>query len=195
MSNDLMKKLEEKINEAIDTIELSRMEITELRERKEELENRYVDWEQRLNVLIEKFEQLEEGASLENKNNLEESSDDSELDETESIKLDSSEEIISDHEENELDENESIELKETDDLISDPEENEIDSAVDSEKIEASHENEENQNDEDEENYSEKFFDEDSSEKVLVDTEQADENVFGPNADSYTEAPESSQHYA
>ena len=39
MSNDLMKKLEEKINEAIDTIELSRMEIIELKGQKEELEN------------------------------------------------------------------------------------------------------------------------------------------------------------
>ena len=74
MSNDLMKKLEEKINDAIDTIELSRIEIAELNEKKEELENRYVDWEERLSALIEKFEQLEEGATGESKIDLEESS-------------------------------------------------------------------------------------------------------------------------
>ena len=73
MSNDLMKKLEEKINEAIDTIELSRMEISELKDQKEELENRYVDWEKRLSALIDKFESLEDGTNLENKENLEES--------------------------------------------------------------------------------------------------------------------------
>ena len=60
MGNDLLKKLEEKINEAIETIELSRMEVTDLKEQNEELENRYADWEIRLSTLIEKFEQLED---------------------------------------------------------------------------------------------------------------------------------------
>ena len=59
MANDLLKKLEEKINEAIETIEVSRMEVTDLKEQNEELENRYADWETRLSNLIEKFEQLE----------------------------------------------------------------------------------------------------------------------------------------
>ena len=59
MSNDLLKPLEEKISAAIETIELSRMELTELKEQNNELENRYVDWEDRLSALIEKFEQLE----------------------------------------------------------------------------------------------------------------------------------------
>ena len=36
MANDLLKKLEEKINEAIETIELSRMEVTDLKEQNEE---------------------------------------------------------------------------------------------------------------------------------------------------------------
>ena len=61
MTNDLLKKLEEKINEAIETIELSRMEVSDLKEQNEELENRYSDWETRLSTLIEKFEQLEDG--------------------------------------------------------------------------------------------------------------------------------------
>ena len=60
MANDLLKKLEDKINAAIETIELSRMEVSDLKEQNEELENRYSDWETRLSTLIEKFEQLED---------------------------------------------------------------------------------------------------------------------------------------
>ena len=65
MANDLLKKLEEKINEAIETIELSRMEVSDLKEQNEELENRYADWETRLSTLIEKFEQLEDSEDAE----------------------------------------------------------------------------------------------------------------------------------
>ena len=64
MSNNLLKQLEEKINAAVETIELSRMEITDLKEQNGELQNRYVDWEERLSALIEKFEQLEEGEAV-----------------------------------------------------------------------------------------------------------------------------------
>ena len=65
MANNLLKKLEEKINEAIETIELSRMEVTDLKEQNEELETRYADWETRLSTLIEKFEQLEDSEDSE----------------------------------------------------------------------------------------------------------------------------------
>ena len=65
MANDLLKKLEEKIISAIETIELSRIEVSDLREQNEELENRYADWETRLSTLIEKFEQLEDGEAAE----------------------------------------------------------------------------------------------------------------------------------
>jgi len=65
MANDLLKKLEDKINEAIETIELSRMEVSDLKEQNEELENRYADWETRLSTLIEKFEQLEDSEDAE----------------------------------------------------------------------------------------------------------------------------------
>ena len=65
MANDLLKKLEEKINEAIETIELSRMEVSDLKDQNEELENRYADWETRLSTLIEKFEQLEDSEDTE----------------------------------------------------------------------------------------------------------------------------------
>ena len=64
MSNNLLKQLEEKINTAVETIELSRMEITDLKEQNEVLQNRYVDWEKRISSLIEKFEQLEEGETV-----------------------------------------------------------------------------------------------------------------------------------
>ena len=65
MANNLLKKLEEKISEAIETIELSRMEVTDLKEQNEELENRYGAWEIRLSTLIEKFEQLEDSEDAE----------------------------------------------------------------------------------------------------------------------------------
>ena len=65
MSNNLLKQLEEKINAAVETIELSRMEITDLKEQNDELQNRYLDWEDKLSALIEKFEQLEEGEAVE----------------------------------------------------------------------------------------------------------------------------------
>ncbi|MDP6431358.1 MAG: cell division protein ZapB [SAR324 cluster bacterium] len=128
MANDLLKKLEEKINEAIETIELSRMEVTDLKEQNEELENRYADWETRLSTLIEKFEQLED-------------SEDAEVEEVNAAMQDTEE-----------DSEEEVEAAE---------------ALDSEDAE----------DEDEE------------------VEEESGSTFGTNADSFTEAPESAQHYA
>ena len=125
MAKDLLKKLEEKINEAIETIELSRMEVTDLKEQNEELENRYADWETRLSTLIEKFEQLED-------------SEDAEVEEVNAAMQDTEEES-----------EEEIVAAE---------------ALDSE-------------------------DEDS------DDEEELGSTFGTNADSFTEAPESAQHYA
>ena len=117
MANDLLKKLEEKINEAIETIELSRMEVSDLKEQNEELENRYADWETRLSTLIEKFEQLEDS-----------------------------------------------EVAEVEDEV------EAADALDAEEFEAAD---------------------------TLDSEDAEElgSTFGTNADSFTEAPESAQHYA
>ena len=123
MANDLLKKLEGKINEAIETIELSRMEVTDLKEQNEELENRYADWETRLSTLIEKFEQLED-------------SEDSEVEEEENIAMQDTEE-----------ESEQEVEAETADPLESEDEEELGS------------------------------------------------TFGTNADSFTEAPESVQHYA
>ena len=128
MANDLLKKLEDKINEAIETIELSRMEVTDLKEQNEELENRYADWETRLSTLIEKFEHLED-------------SEDAEVEEEVNAAMQDTEEESE-------------------------EEIECAAALDSEDAEV----------------------EDSDEEELGST-------FGTNADSFSEAPESAQHYA
>ena len=137
MANDLLKKLEEKINEAIETIELSRMEVTDLKEQNEELENRYADWETRLSTLIEKFEQLED-------------SEDAEVEEEVNAAMQDTEEETE----------EEVEAAEA--LDSEDEEVEAAEALDSE-----------------------------------DSEDDEElgSTFGTNADSFTEAPESAQHYA
>ena len=130
MSNNLLKQLEEKINAAVETIELSRMEITDLKEQNDELQNRYVDWEERLSALIEKFEQLEEG--------------------------------------------EAVEI-------------EAEAEATIQKVEE--ESEEVQAAEDE------AAEDEAAEDEAEEEEDAEGTIFGTSADSYTEAPGSSQHYA
>ena len=129
MSNDLLKQLEEKITAAIETIELSRMELTELKEQNNELENRYVDWEDRLSALIEKFEQLE------------------------------NEDIV--------------------------------------EIEAESENPTQK--EEEENIEELGAEENEADEqaleISADVDETENPVFGTSPESFTEAPESAQHYA
>ena len=143
MSNDLLKQLEAKINEAIETIEFSRMEITDLKEKNDELENRYEDWEQRLSSLIEKFEQLEDVEAVE-----------VEAEVNTSIQKDEeAEEVVAEEAETEEVEAEEVVAVETED-----EEAEADTEV---------------------------FEGDGIEG----------STFGTSADSYTEAPGSSQHYA
>lgn len=129
MSNDLLKQLEEKITAAIETIELSRMELAELKEQNNELENRYVDWEDRLSALIEKFEQLENEDIVE-------------------IEAESETPIQKEEEEN------------------------------IEELGA----EENEADE-------------QAVEISADVDEAENPVFGTSPESFTEAPESAQHYA
>ena len=129
MSNDLLKQLEEKITAAIETIESSRMELAELKEQNNELENRYVDWEDRLSALIEKFEQLE------------------------------NEDIV--------------------------------------EIEAESENPTQK--EEEENIEELGAEENEADEqaleISADADETENPVFGTSPESFTEAPESAQHYA
>ena len=143
MSNDLLKQLEAKINEAIETIEFSRMEITDLKEKNDELEKRYEDWEQRLSSLIEKFEQLEDVEAVEVE---------AEVD-TSIQKDEEAEEVVA--EEAETEEVEAEEVV----------------AVETEAEEAEADTEE------------------------FEGEKIEGSTFGTSADSYTEAPGSSQHYA
>ena len=138
MYNDLLKQLEAKINEAIETIEFSRMEITDLKEKNNELENRYEDWEQRLSSLIEKFEQLEDVEAVEVE---------AEVD-TSIQKDEEAEEVVAEEAEAEEVEAEEVVAVETED-----------------------------------------------EEAEADTEEFEGSTFGTSADSYTEAPGSSQHYA
>ncbi|MGY8700946.1 MAG: cell division protein ZapB [bacterium] len=135
MSNDLLKQLEGKINAAIETIELSRMEITELKEQNDELENRYVDWEDRLSALIEKFEQLEDGETV-----------DIEAEVEASIQK--------------------VEEEENEDVVA----KEYESAEDT------------------------VADEDVAE-ISANVDETEGSVFGTSPESFTEAPESTQHYA
>ena len=143
MSNDLLKQLEAKINEAIETIEFSRMEITDLKEKNDELENRYEDWEQRLSSLIEKFEQLEDVEAVEVE---------AEVD-TSIQKDEEAEEVVAEETE--------AEEVEADEVV----------AVETEDEEAEADTEEFEGD------------------------KIEGSTFGTSADSYTEAPGSSQHYA
>ena len=136
MSNDLLKQLEGKINAAIETIELSRMEITELKEQNDELENRYVDWEDRLSALIEKFEQLEDGETVE-------------------IEADVEASIQKVEEEEELGDVVAKEYESAEDTVADEDVAEISANVD----------------------------------------ETEGSVFGTSPESFTEAPESTQHYA
>ena len=146
MSNDLLKQLEAKINEAIETIEFSRMEITDLKEKNDELENRYEDWEQRLSSLIEKFEQLEDVEAVE--------AVEVEAEVDTSIQKDEeAEEVVAEEAETEEVEAEEVVAVETED-----EEAEADTEV-------------------------------------FEGDEIEGSTFGTSADSYTEAPGSSQHYA
>ena len=146
MANDLLKKLEEKINEAIETIELSRMEVTDLKEQNEELENRYADWETRLSTLIEKFEQLEDSEDAEVEEEVNAAMQDTEEESEEEIAaadaLDS--EVAEDNEE----------VEAADAL--DAEDEEVEDSIDEEEL---------------------------------------GSTFDTSADSFTESPESVQHYA
>ena len=136
MSNDLLKQLEAKINEAIETIEFSRMEITDLKEKNDELENRYEDWEQRLSSLIEKFEQLEDVEAVE-----------VEAEVDTSIQKDEEAEGV---------------------VAEEAEEDEAEEVVATEAEENAEE---------------------------FEGDEIEGSTFGTSADSYTEAPGSSQHYA
>ena len=153
MSNDLLKQLEEKINAAIETIELSRMEIIELKEQKDELENRYVDWEDRLSALIDKFEQLED------------------------VEKENIEEVV---------EEELETASQSEEYLDSSSQKEEEFEPSSHKVNG---------EEDELSIEENDLDEEIQEITTTEDQTEEVAVFGSNPESFTESPESSQHYA
>lgn len=72
MYNELLNQLEKRIQEAVETIEMYRLEIAELKEKNSELENQHQVWEDKLSSLIQKFETLnqsEDSESVESEDN------------------------------------------------------------------------------------------------------------------------------
>ncbi|WP_456268198.1 cell division protein ZapB [Kushneria sp. AK178] len=59
MSNELFEQLEQRVNSAVDTIEMQRMELDELRQENERLKNERQQWESRLGSLLERFRELD----------------------------------------------------------------------------------------------------------------------------------------
>lgn len=74
MYNELLIQLEKRIQEAVETIEMYRLEIAELKDKNSDLENQHEVWEEKLNSLIQKFETLNQS---EETNTAETYSDDS----------------------------------------------------------------------------------------------------------------------
>ena len=67
MYNELLSQLENKIQDAVETIEMYRMEIAELKEKNSELENQHQVWEEKLSSLISKFESINEQEEIDTK--------------------------------------------------------------------------------------------------------------------------------
>jgi len=59
MSDELLKTLEEKVQNAIEIIELQKVEISDVTEENTSLKQARSEWEQKLTNLIGKFEELE----------------------------------------------------------------------------------------------------------------------------------------
>ncbi|WP_438766134.1 cell division protein ZapB [Kushneria sp. TE3] len=63
MSNELFEQLEQRVNSAVDTIEMQRMELDELRQENERLKNERQQWESRLGSLLERFREFDANAT------------------------------------------------------------------------------------------------------------------------------------
>lgn len=59
MSIELFNQLEQKVTNAVEAIEMLKMEAEELREENARLKREHDEWEQRLNALLGKFQELE----------------------------------------------------------------------------------------------------------------------------------------
>ncbi|WP_106478981.1 cell division protein ZapB [Phytohalomonas tamaricis] len=63
MSLELFDQLESKVHNAVETIEMMRMELDELRQENEHLKNERQQWESRLNGVLARFKELDENPS------------------------------------------------------------------------------------------------------------------------------------
>lgn len=67
MSTELFNQLEQKVTNAVEALEMLKMEAEELREENARLKQEHDEWERRLNGLLSKFQELESsdaGASV-----------------------------------------------------------------------------------------------------------------------------------
>lgn len=61
MSIELFNQLEQKVNNAVESLEMLKMEAEELREENARLKQEHQEWERRLSGLLDKFRELEGG--------------------------------------------------------------------------------------------------------------------------------------
>lgn len=59
MSIELFNQLEQKVTNAVESLEMLKMEAEELREENARLKQEHDEWERRLNGLLDKFRELE----------------------------------------------------------------------------------------------------------------------------------------
>lgn len=63
MSIELFNQLEQKVSQAVEALELLKMEAEELREENSRLKQEHDEWQRRLNGLLSKFQELDSGSS------------------------------------------------------------------------------------------------------------------------------------
>ncbi|MBF8222636.1 MULTISPECIES: cell division protein ZapB [Halomonadaceae] len=63
MSIELFNQLEQKVSQAVETLELLKMEAEELREENSRLKQEHDEWQRRLSGLLSKFQELDSGSS------------------------------------------------------------------------------------------------------------------------------------
>ena len=83
MSEDLLKTLEDKVQNAVEMVELLKVENAELMAENASLKEDRSQWEEKLTHLIGKFEQLEEAVGTENGGSLTDSEEDEDSEENE----------------------------------------------------------------------------------------------------------------
>ncbi|SDM06735.1 cell division protein ZapB [Modicisalibacter muralis] len=59
MSIELFNQLEQKVTNAVESLEILKMEADELREENARLKQEHQEWERRLSALLDKFRELE----------------------------------------------------------------------------------------------------------------------------------------